>query len=139
MSRKNKTAELEVRRQKVAANLLAGLNYREMAGVLGVSIATIKKDVDIVMGRWQRDQADKVEEYVLLQIRRIDRAINAIWEGVSNGNVQEIDRLQRLIEQQMKLMGIQAPIKILTEHTGRDGGPIETRSVVIYIPDNGRD
>lgn len=42
---------------------------------------------------------------VTLQVKRLDRAINAIWDSVLNGDAAAIDRLQRLIDQQGRLLG----------------------------------
>jgi hypothetical protein len=102
VSRKNREAEREMRRKKVAANLLAGMNYREMAAALGVSIGTIANDVKIILGRWQREQVETVDEWVQIEEKRIDRAINAIWNDILDGNLGAIDRLIRLQDQRAK-------------------------------------
>lgn len=102
----------EERRKLVAANLLAGLNYREMAERLDVSIGTIKNDVDIILKRAQKEQVSGAEQWLAVQVRRLDRAINAIWGNVLNGDPQAIDRLQRLIDQQAKYLGYDKPLKL---------------------------
>ena len=57
-----KKAEIENRRTEVvAANLLAGLNYRDMASGLDVSLGTIANDVKIILGRWQKEQVETTE------------------------------------------------------------------------------
>jgi hypothetical protein len=116
MSRKKKEAEIEMRRKVVAANLLAGLNYREMGDALGVSVGTIKTDVDIIIGRWQREQIATVAQYVALGERRLDRALNAIWPMVQDGKFPAIDRLLKIEERRAKMRGTDAPEKV--EHSG---------------------
>lgn len=97
--------EREARRRKVAANLMAGLNYREIAEALGVSVGTVSNDVALLMRRWRAEQASEVGQWQALNVKRLDRAINAIWGEVADGNLQAIDRLQKLIEQQGRLLG----------------------------------
>lgn len=97
--------EREERRKKVAANLLAGLNYREIAQALGVSIGTVSGDVALLVRRWRTEQVEDVGQWQALNAKRLDRAINAIWGEVADGNLQAIDRLQKLIEQQGRLLG----------------------------------
>jgi len=49
-------AEAEERRRKIAANLLAGLNYRDMAEALNIGIGTISGDVKMILKRLRVDQ-----------------------------------------------------------------------------------
>ena len=116
MSRKSAAAAREQRRKQVATNLLAGLNYREMAEALGVSIGTITEDVRILMGRWQREQVETVDDYLQLSERRLDRALNAIWGDVLDGDLKAIDRMLRIEERRAKLRGLDQPQEI--KHSG---------------------
>ena len=116
MTRKAVAAARELRRRQVAANLLAGLNYREMAEALGVSLGTIKNDVDFVMGHWQREQVAAATDYVTLQERRLDRALNAIWARVLNGDDKAIAAMLKIEERRAKLRGLDQPDKL--EHSG---------------------
>ena len=113
---------IEDRRKRVAANLLAGLTYREMADALGVSIGTIARDVTLNLERLHRESILKTDAAVTLDLRRIDRIINAIWTKVVDGNLQAIDRMIKLLERRAKLLGLDAPV--VREVTGRDGGSI---------------
>ena len=112
MSKKAEEARREVRRKSVAANLLAGLNYRQMADALGVSLGTIASDVRIIMGRWQREQVDDTEDYVALELRRLDMALNAIWDDVAEGKYGAIDRLLKIGERRARLLGLNRPTKV---------------------------
>lgn len=107
--------EREERRKKVAANLLAGLNYREIAAVLGVSVGTVSNDVDLLVRRWRTEQISEIGQWQSLNLKRLDRAINAIWGQVADGNLQAIDRLQKLIEQQGRLLGFDQSTHIEAE------------------------
>lgn len=130
MSRKNKAAEAEVRRKQVAANLLGGLNYREMAEALGVSIGTIARDVKIIMERWEREQVENIVEWVALSDRRYDRLINGIWDKAIAGDFSAIDRVLSIENQRAKLKGLYAPEK--QQLSGSDG---EALTIVIKSRD----
>ena len=117
MARKSAAAAArEHRRKHVAANLLAGLTYREMAEAFGVSLGTIKNDVDFVMRHWQHEQVEVTADYVSLQERRLDRALNAIWGDVLTGDVKAISALLKIEERRAKLRGLDQPEKV--EHSG---------------------
>lgn len=107
--------EREARRKKVAANLLAGLNYREIAEALGVSVGTVSSDVALLVRRWRAEQVSDVGQWQALNVKRLDRAINAIWGEVADGNLSAIDRLQKLIEQQGRLLGFEQGAHIEAE------------------------
>lgn len=107
--------EREERRKKVAANLLAGLNYREIAAALGVSVGTVSNDVDLLVRRWRTEQISEIGQWQSLNLKRLDRAINAIWGQVADGNLAAIDRLQKLIEQQGRLLGFDQSTHIEAE------------------------
>lgn len=113
--RRRANIEREERRRKVAANLLAGLNYREIAEALNVSLGTVSSDVEALLKRWRAEQISQVGEWQALNVKRLDRAINAIWGDVANGNLAAIDRLQKLIEQQGKLLGFDQSMHIEAE------------------------
>jgi hypothetical protein len=54
------------------------------------------------------------------------------------GDPRFINSLIKISKHRAKIMGFEAPQQ--HEHTGKDGGPIETESNVhFYLPDNGRD
>lgn len=123
MSRKTRQAEIEVRRKKVAANLTAGLNYRDMAEALGVSLATVAGDVKVIIERWQDEQASTIGQWVQLESHRLDRALNAIWDKVQAGDLGAIDRALKIMERRARLLGLDT--LSVTRLEGTDGGPIQ--------------
>ena len=131
MSRKTQQAEIEIRRKKVAANLTAGLNYRDIAGALDVSLATVAGDVKTILKRWRAEQVSTIDQWVQLESHRLDRAINAIWEKVNDGDLNAIDRALKIMERRAKLLGLDTPS--VTRLEGADGGPIQTQRVPIDL------
>ena len=124
--RKSEQAKREDRRKKVAANLLAGLSYRDIAEALNVSLGTVANDARIILGRWQREQIQDLDQYVLMELRRLDLATYAIWNDVQDGKLNAIDRMVRLMERRARLLGLDAPTR--QELVGPDGA-----GVVIHL------
>lgn len=100
-----KKLQIEERRTIVAANILAGLNYRDIAKALNVSLGTVSRDAQIMMDRMRKEQVQTVGEAALIDLRRIDVAINAIYNDVKSGKLLAIDRLVKLLERRSKMLG----------------------------------
>lgn len=115
MSNKSAALQREQRRQRVAVNLLAGMSYREIAEALKVSPATICRDVEVMLKEWRAARLATADEWATLQVKRLDRAINAIWGNVLGGDLAAIDRLQKLIEQQSRLLGFDEHVRVEAE------------------------
>lgn len=109
---KDDEAKREERRKKVAANLLGGMTYRDMADALGCSLGTISNDVKIIIGRWQKQQVEHAEDYISVELRRLDVALNAIWNKVIDGDAQAIDRFLKIQERRARYLGLDKPIGI---------------------------
>lgn len=125
-----KKMQIEQRRKTVMANILAGLNYREIAEGLEppVSIGTIAKDVQVVSERLKKEQATEYAEYLVIELRRLDVAMNGIFQKVRDGNTYAIDTMIKLQDQRLKLTGHPLAVKKI-EITGKDGGPISIDDV----------
>jgi len=106
---KERELEIEKRRGIVAANVLAGLNYRDMALQLGVSLGTIANDVKIVARRYREEQISEYADIVQLEIRRIDTALNGIWDGVKAGDRDSVTMLVMLQNQRAKYLALFDP------------------------------
>ncbi len=115
VSQKRQVLERSQRRQRVAVNLLAGMSYREIADALKVSPATVCRDVESILKEWRNARLATADEWVSLQVKRLDRAINAIWGKVLDGDSAAVDRLQKLIEQQGRLLGYDEGMRIEAE------------------------
>lgn len=71
--------------------------------------------------------------------RKLSAAAKSLYAGVKitkDGIEVKIHSKDKMIELLGKHLGM---FKEKVEHTGKDGGPIQTEAVVFYIPDNGRD
>ena len=82
VSKHNKAAErikIEQRRRTVAANLLAGATYREIARLLNVSPATVARDVKLITEEWREHYATQFDSFRELQLQRLDMLLNSVW------------------------------------------------------------
>jgi len=103
--KKSEEVAREERRRKVAVNLLAGATYREIAEALDCSVGTVANDVKLILGRWKREQVTDTTDYIDLECRRLDLALNAIWPKVRDGNLMAIDRLLSIMNRRAKYQG----------------------------------
>lgn len=101
-----KNLEISQRRTTVAANLLAGLNYREIANNLDVSLGTIAEDFKAILEEWREQYQDVIADWVSVQLRRYDALLNALWHDARNGDLDKMDRVLKIMERQEKLLGL---------------------------------
>ena len=102
---KEKSFKLEQRRKQIAASILAGLNYRDIAEGLQVSLGTVSRDANIILDRMRKEQVHDISEAALIDLRRIDVAINAIFTDVRAGKLLAIDRLLNLLKRRAEMLG----------------------------------
>jgi hypothetical protein len=102
---KQQQMDIEKRRLIVMSNILAGLNYRDIASQLNVSLGTISRDVKAVINRLKKEQVLEAEQAILVDLRRIDVALHSIWDDVKAGKLLAIDRMIKLMERRAKMLG----------------------------------
>jgi hypothetical protein len=108
-------AKITYRRKLVAANLLAGLTLRDIAEAIqtefahdptvGTSLPTVHKDVKAILKAWRQDARTAIAHHQEIELMRVDRALNAIWNGVVKGDLPSIDRFIKLSERRGKIEG----------------------------------
>lgn len=124
---KAKELEIEIRRKNVAANLLGGLNYRQIAEALNVSLGTIADDVAAIIAQYKEATLKEAEDYVEVEIARIDTALNAIWKKIQDGNQGAIETMVLLQNQRAKYKPLHLATRL--ELSGPGGGPIPIEQV----------
>ena len=114
-------AEQNERRRKALELRKAGANYQQIADRLGLANKSMA---------WQavhaaiRDIVREPAEAVLtIELARLDALLLGVWTAAKAGDVRAIDRALRIMERRSAYLGLDAPKR--TEHTGKDGGPIE--------------
>lgn len=110
-----KAAEIAGRRARVAAGLLAGRSYRQMAGELGCGLGTVERDAAAVLAEWQAARVRDRGEQVSVELARLEAAAGALWERVIVGEETATAEWRRLAERRAKLMGLDAPPRLSDE------------------------
>ncbi|MCK6580347.1 MAG: hypothetical protein L6Q98_19815 [Anaerolineae bacterium] len=99
-------AQIATRRKIVGANLLAGVDYRTMAGSLGVSLGTVAKDVQALMTEWREERIRTIDEFKQLHLTRLDVLLNGLWDKARQGDSAAIDKVLAVMDRQARIMGI---------------------------------
>src|SRR3972149_1657318 len=117
-----KQIEIEQRREIVAANILAGNTYVTIGKALDISPATVCSDFKAILAQWRENYAYTIDEWIAVQLRRLDVLINSIWDKSKEGDLAAMDRVMRLMERQRRLLGLDAPIR--QEISGNGGAAL---------------
>jgi hypothetical protein len=106
------TLSIAERRKLVAANLLGGATYAQIADALNVSKATIASDYKAILKEWQDHYKKQFNQYVHVQLRRYDMLLNAVWDDARSDNIlrrernEALDRALAIMDRMNKLMGL---------------------------------
>jgi hypothetical protein len=106
------TLSIAERRRLVAANLLGGATYAELATLLNVSKATIASDYKAILKEWQDHYKKLFNQYVHVQLRRYDMLLNAVWDDARSDKIakrernEAMDRALAIMDRMNKLMGL---------------------------------
>ena len=125
--RRNGEAEREERRDKVMTLLLSGGTTRGIASRLDVHHATVARDIEARLSGAAAACPDTAE-YRELHRQRINSLLLQWWQRAYHDSTA-LDRVLRLLEREAKLLGLDSAQKL--EHSGKDGGPIQTDMKVI--------
>lgn len=106
------TLSIAERRKVVAANLLGGATYAQIADALNVSKATIASDYKALLKEWQDHYKKQFNQYVHLQLRRYETMLNAVWDDARSDKIprrernEALDRALAIMDRMNKLMGL---------------------------------
>jgi hypothetical protein len=88
----------------------AGAQYADIATTLGYADASgAYRAVSRALAKLTAEPAAELRE---LELLRLDRMLQAIWDQVIRGNHGAVDRALRIGERRAKLLGLDAPQKI---------------------------
>jgi predicted transcriptional regulator len=115
-------------REKVAIELRkSGATYEAIGDQLGVSAQAAHQHVQRALKRIIDETNETADEVRTIELQRLDRALQAIWRRVLQGDVHAIDRSIRIMERRAKLLGLDAPTKVEAEV-----GPVQIE--VVRVP-----
>jgi hypothetical protein len=111
--------------QKMAEALdyrLQSYSFAEIGEAMGVSTTRAYELVDMALKQTIHETADKVRQ---MELRRLDKMTPKMMEFAVQGDPKAVDSVIKIMDRRAKLLGLDGPSK--HEHTGKDGGPIETK------------
>ncbi|MDF5756640.1 hypothetical protein [Spongiactinospora sp. TRM90649] len=105
--RQAKSAEVSERRKKAMQMRIAGVKLDVIAETLGYS-SFKAVSVDIRRALQQSKAAEELasEEMLQLTVDRLERALQAIWPKVLNGDLKAVERAESLIWRHATLLGL---------------------------------
>jgi hypothetical protein len=86
-------AERAARRQTMLKLVVSGYERELIAEKLGVSVATVRREVDSAIARRRLDAPDR---YVRLQVMRLNKALLLVDQAVEQGDIRAVEPLVKL-------------------------------------------
>jgi hypothetical protein len=86
-------AEKAMRREAVLNLVVSGYVRELIAEKLGVSVATVRREVDRAIGQRRLDAPDR---YVRLQVTRLNKALLVVDHALAHGDIRAVEPLVRL-------------------------------------------
>jgi transposase len=158
-------SEIERDRKIISEMYLAGKNQYEIAEEIGVSQATVSRDLKAIQKQWMKQTTFNLDRQKGAELARLDKLEAEYWKswrdsrtyrketirlgngttedilhdvgyGLTGGNSKFLDGVHKCIEQRCKILGLNAPAK--KEITGADGEPL-IKGYVGFSPDDWED
>jgi len=119
-----KKMELAERRRRVAKFYLNKMSQANIAEKLGVSQATISRDVAHLFKQWQKDAKVDIAQRVGYELAKLESLETDCAIQFAKTKEESWVRLRiRIQERVAKMLGLDAPTK--SEITGAGGGPVD--------------
>lgn len=101
------------RQLKVAQLRLSGVtDQQQIAAEMRVHPSTICRDFAELDARFREQAAQDIAAAKGLDLARTDAMICAIWDAATAGNLDAIDRVDKLLTRRAKILGLDAPKRI---------------------------
>lgn len=114
--------DMATRRLKVAELVMAGATGAAIVNALGVSKATVSRDIAAVREMWKTEYVEAYNGLVDREYARLERLLRAIWPAAIGGNVKAVEACIKISESKRRLLGTDAPVKVeLTTFESRTG------------------
>jgi Trp operon repressor len=106
---------LAERRQRVSALRLMHYTQREIAAEIGVSVATVNRDLAVVRAEWADRRSQSYESWVAEELAKIDLLERAILPAAIAGDDKAQARIVQFMDRRARMMGLDKPERF--EHT----------------------
>lgn len=104
-------SELEQRRLQVVKLHVDGNGFRAIGAQLGISAAQAHADFRAVMDRTVAEANTSADHERRVSLERINRAMLPLMRMVDDGDLDAMDRLDKLEKRRAALLGLDAPAK----------------------------
>ena len=112
---------MDKRRTELTALLLEGLSYREIGERMGVSRQTVCEDVKAILAEWRATRLENTDDFAMVQLARLEKMHEGIWEEAKGGNLNAIDRVLAISRREAEIMGSDAAMRPKKTTEGPDG------------------
>lgn len=99
-------ALIEARRQRAIELRKSGATYANIGKILGISHEQARKDVQYCLKQLVKRRDATTEEYLVMELERLDALQKAVWPGAVKGNLQKIQTVLMLMKHRSRLLGI---------------------------------
>ena len=90
----------------VAEMTLMGYTPANIAGRLGVSEATVRKDLEKVRIRWQESRKKSYSEFVEEELETQKMLMRALEDGIKQGSWKHVETALKITERRSRVMGL---------------------------------
>jgi hypothetical protein len=87
--------ELAIRRDRIFARMLEGRSYLEIAAAEAITPRRVRQ---IIQDALQKDNVNPQNDFVLVQIARLEVALRVIEQKMAEGKLGAVDRLVKVLE-----------------------------------------
>lgn len=104
-------SNLTSKEKQLEAVLLRKRNYtyREIGEELDISHTQARRYVTKALSQLSEELNVSTEEYRILQLERLNLMARGLWSNAESGNAQAIASMLKLMEQELKLIGLDVP------------------------------
>jgi sigma54-dependent transcription regulator len=88
---------------------------REIAVEIGVSVATVNRDLAVVRAEWAERRSQSYESWVAEELAKIDLLERAILPAAISGDDKAQARIVQFMDRRARMMGLDKPERF--EHT----------------------
>jgi hypothetical protein len=106
--RRERRAAKTLRRGKLLDVVISGYPYREIAKSFGISVATVRREVDRALAKQPPDSA---ERYIALQQARVQKALLYVDLRLEEGDLRAIPALVTLFAESDRYHGFAAAVR----------------------------
>ena len=100
------------RRDDIASMLVMGYGMMTIAANVGVSVVTVRKDVEAIRSEWQAHRLETVDMIVSSELEKLTLVERRLWPGVMAADPEMVALWLRLSERRSKLLGLDSPTKV---------------------------